>query len=116
MRATSIFLRKHRKLHLERAQIEVSANDIGDERYQHDIAGGDCRVDIVLRRLDRAPVLAENIELPGGVEAGEIDDLRHAGTGFGGDESLRGAAAREIAAGAPAAASGPLGRRAAPRR
>ena len=67
------------------------------------------RVDIVLRGLDRAPVLAENIELPAGIEAGEIDDLRHAGSGFRGDESLRSAAAREIAAGAPAPASGPLG-------
>ena len=103
-------LAQHRKLHLERTQIEVSANDIGDERYQHDIAGGDCRVDIVLRGLDAAPVLAENIELPGGIEAGEVDHLRHAGSVFGGDESLRSAAAREIAAGAPAAAGGPLGR------
>ena len=103
-------LAQHRKLHLERTQIEVSANDVGDERYQHDIAGGDCRIDIVLRRLDAAPVLAENIELPACIEAGKIDHLRDAGSIFRRDESLRSAAARKIAAGAPAAAGGPLGR------
>src|SRR5262249_30242048 len=61
--------------------------------------------------LDRAPVLAENIELPGRVEAGEIDDLTDTGAGFRRNQGLRGAAASEIAAGAPTAAGGPLGRR-----
>jgi len=61
-------------------------------------------------RLDAAPVLAENIELPGGIEADEIHHLPDAGAVFRGDKRLRGAAARQIAAGAPAAAGSPLGR------
>ena len=35
--------------------------------------------DVVMRRLDRAPQLAEKVELPSGIEADEIGDLREAG-------------------------------------
>lgn len=103
-------LAQHGKLHLQRAQIEIGPHDVGNERNQHDIAGGNRRVHVVLCRFDAAPKLAENIELPGCIEADEVDDLRDASSVLGGDESLRSAAAREIGSGSPAAAGARLGR------
>ena len=104
-------LAHHRELHLQRAQIEIGAGDVGDDRDQHHVAGGDRRLHVVPRRLDRAPELAENVDLPSGVEADNVDDLRYADAGLGGYERRRGAAAREIAAGSPAAAGAGFERR-----
>ena len=106
-----MFLRSTASCICKRAHIEIGAGHVGDERNQHDVAGGERRVDVVLRRLDRAPALAENVDLPAGIEADDVDDLRDAGAVLGRDERRRGAAAREIAAGAPAAACATLGRR-----
>ena len=69
-------LAQHRELHLQRAQIEIGARHVGDDRNQHHIAGGDRRFDIVLRRLDGAAELAENVDLPSGIETDEVGDLR----------------------------------------
>ena len=109
-------LAHHRELHLQRAQVEIGAGDVGDDRNQHHVAGGNRRLHVVLRRLDRAAELAENIDLPSGVEADNVGDLRYADAVLGGNERLRGAAAREIAAGSPAAAGASLRATAAPRR
>ena len=99
-------LAQDRELHLQGAHLEVGAGHVGDERDQHDVAGGERGLHVVMRRLDLAPQLAEEIELPSGVEADEVVDLREAGPVLGGDQCRRGAAARQIAAGAQGAALG----------
>ena len=74
-------LAQHHELHLQRAQIEIGAGHVGDQRNQHHVAGGDGGVDVILRRFDRAAEPAENVDLPGGIETDDVDDLRHAGAG-----------------------------------
>jgi hypothetical protein len=69
---------------LQRAQIEIGARHVGNQSNQHDITGGYCRVNIVLRRLDCATIFAENVDLPGCIEADEIDYLPDASGVFGG--------------------------------
>ena len=69
-------LAQDRELHLQRAQIEIGAGHVGDQRNEHDVARGDGGVDVILRRFDRAAEPAENVELPGGIEPDDVDDLR----------------------------------------
>ena len=83
------FFSKHGEPHLQSAQIEISAGYVGNERNQHHIARRNRRLDVVLRRLDRAPVFAEHVDFPGGFKADKIVDLAHARPILGGDQGLR---------------------------
>jgi hypothetical protein len=103
-------LAQHRELHLQRAQIEIGAGHVGDERYQHHVAGGDGGVDVVMRGLDGAAEFAENVDFPPGIEANDICDSRKARAVLGGDEGLRHAAARQVAACTQCSAFARLGR------
>ena len=57
-------------------------------------------------RLDGAAVFPEDIDLPRRVKAGEIRHLGNAGTGFRGNEALRGSAPAHIATGPYSASLG----------
>ena len=56
---------------------------------------------VVARRFDRAAELAENVDLPSGIEADNVGDLRHADAILGGDEGGAEARPRARSLGVP---------------
>ena len=54
---------------IERSDLHVVGRDVGGERYQDVVIGGDRGQQRGVRRLDAAPEAAPNIDLPGGLQA-----------------------------------------------
>ncbi len=54
---------------VERTDLHVVGRDVGGERHQDVVIGGDRGQQRGVRRLDAAPEPAPNIDLPGGLQA-----------------------------------------------
>ena len=67
-------LARHGKSGLERSQIKIGPRDIRHDRDEDAFAIIGGRFGVIERRLDLAPVFAENVEVPAPREAGDLID------------------------------------------